>query len=583
MDKSAATQKFQQSKQLFSQQRYADALVVLDELNAAFPRQQELLYARALCLAELQRPQEALSACEQSIQLFDDTRAKALKAQIERESVQAPASSTDFAGLSGGALGAGLLDDLPSLSGFAGIPPLPEPGSVPQTAHAPVRPSRRKPLVLAGCALAALVLFVLGTPFLSCMQDSGEVATVEDGAPTQPAPETTPAPAAQPAAVAEAESPGQELRGCPRPATIGGSGTAETIGQDFDTLTLLKIQGNRYELGYWYGKLLGDQIGETWKLVQAMAQREGIPMPVVEAAAGQLWQEKNFDLQPWNTELQGIADGCAEAGHPEITFTVLKQIASIPDLSEHSCSLFVAWGNATLDGETYQMRNLDWSMDTGFQNYPVVAVYTPDDGVKHAVVGFAGVIGVSVGGMNVEGLAVSEIMGHFCDKETLEGIPFPFLLRDVLYFDRDLQAGLDRMKSAKRTNQYHYALADPNAEDPKGRLLFTSTTRFDEFIDNQSVDPHPCPDVTPFHESLDDVVYWKNHNGRDNDVLHGAILERYGQIDAEKAIEIARIACVKGTLVSIIYHNSGNDMWVAFAEGETPGPQQEYVHIQLDD
>ena len=454
----------------------------------------------------------------------------------------------------------------------------------PSGADASTRKSARKGRYLLLTCLLGIALVV--APYFGCSQSSEQdSADVADGDETVAA-ETAPAAApAQPEATAEAgaETAEAEPRGCERPDSIGGSGTAEVVGEGEDALTLVRIQGNRYELGYWYGKLLADQIGETWKLVQAMAEREGIPMQMVEAATGMLWQEKNFDVQPWNVEVQGMADGCADAGHPEITFTVLKQIASIPDLSEYNCSLFVAWGNATLNGETYQMRNLDWSMDTGFQNYPVVAVYTPEDGVKHAIVGFAGVIGVSVGGMNAEGLAVSEIMGHFCDDETLEGIPFPFLLRDVLYFDKDLQAGLDRMKSATRTNQYHYALADPNAEDPKGRLLFTSHTRFDEFTDDEFVETHPCPDVTPFTEALDDVVYWKNHNGRNNEVLYNGIKERYGQIDAEKAIEIARIACVDGTLVSIIYHNSGNDMWVAFAEGQTPGPRQEYVHVTLDE
>ncbi len=437
----------------------------------------------------------------------------------------------------------------------------------------------RRSLLLA-FVVGIVLLLAVGAPFMSCTPKSAEVAGSEESASAQPAPQP---PAEQPGPAAEAAAPAQEPRGCERPETVGGSGTAETIGEGADVITLVKIQGNRYELGYWYGKLLASQIGETWKLVQAMAEREGIPMEVVDAAAAALWQEKNYDAQPWCTELQGIADGCADEGHPEITFGVLKRIASIPDLSEYNCSLFAAWGAATLDGETYQMRNLDWSMDTGFQDYPIVAVYTPDDGVKHAVVGFAGVIGVSVGGMNVEGLAVSEIMGYFCDAETLDGMPFPFLLRDVLYFDRDLQSALDRMKAATRTNQYHYAVADPQAQDPKARLLFTSNTRFDEYVDNQSVNPHPCADVHPFHESLDDVVYWKNHNGRDNDVLYNAIKERYGQIDAAKAIEIAQAACVDGTLVSIIYHNSGNDMWVAFAEGMTPGPRQKYVHVKLDE
>ncbi|MFO7973133.1 MAG: C45 family peptidase [Candidatus Hydrogenedentota bacterium] len=446
--------------------------------------------------------------------------------------------------------------------------------------------SRKQFSVRLTCVVGVALLLALGSPFLGCtQQESTDVRGGEESAVEQPAPSPeTAAPAEEPTAAEEAAAPAEEeTRGCPRPAVIGGSGTAEIIGQGEDTMTLVKIEGNRYELGYWYGKLLADQIAETWKLVQAMMEKEEVPMQVLEAAAAQLWQEKNYDVQPWNTEVQGIADGCADAGHPEITFTVLKSVASVPDLSEYNCSLFVAWGAATAGDETYQMRNLDWSMDTGLQDYPVVALYTPEDGVKHAVVGFAGVIGVSVGGMNVEGLGVSEIMGHFCDEETLDGIPFPFLLRDVLYFDRDLESALERMKSATRTNQYHYALADPDADDPKGRLLLTSNTRFDEYADNESVDPHPCKDVKPFHDSLDDVVYWKNHNGRNNEVLYGAIKERYGEIDAQKAIEIARVACVDGTLVSIIYHNSANAMWVAFAEGDTPGPRQEYVQVTLDE
>ncbi|MCP4640265.1 MAG: hypothetical protein GY851_07535, partial [bacterium] len=296
-----------------------------------------------------------------------------------------------------------------------------------------------------------------------------------------------------------------------------------------------------------------------------------------------LWNEKYFDTKAWGEEYQGVADGCAAAGHPEITFEVMKKLAAIPDISEYNCSLFVAWGNATAgEDDMFQMRNLDWSMDTGLQQYPVVVIYSPVDGLKHAMVGFAGMSGGAVGGMNEKGLAISEIMGHFGDDETLEGMPFPVLLRDLLYYDTTLDGALTRMRDATRTNQYHYALGDPNAPDPKGRLLFTSNTRFDEFPDNTSVTDHPCVNPAPYHASLDDAVYWKNHNGRDNDVLFNAINERYGQIDAEKAIEIAQIACVDGTLVSIIYHNNANEMYVAFAEGTTPGPRQQFVRISLD-
>ncbi len=363
---------------------------------------------------------------------------------------------------------------------------------------------------------------------------------------------------------------------------VGGSGTIETVGEGANAISVIRVAGTRYEMGYWYGKKAADQIAEICKLVDKMIAGYGLPIEAIDNAASALWNPDLYDVDAWTKEIEGMAAGCKAGGHPEVTFEILKRTTAIPDLSEYNCSLFVAWGKATAGEEMYQMRNLDWSMDTGFQDYPVVVVYSPTDGLKHAVVGFAGIAGASVGGMNEKGLAVSEIMGHFCDEETLQGYPFPFLLRDLLYYDTNKEDALDRMRAATRTNQYHYAIGDPNAEDPKGVLLMTSNTRFDEYVDNQSVDPHPCEDVTPYHITFDDVVYWKNHNGKDNQVLYDAIDARYGSIDGPKAIEIAKAACVDGTLVSIIYHNSGNDMWVAFAEGMNPGPKQGFVHVSLD-
>ena len=392
------------------------------------------------------------------------------------------------------------------------------------------------------------------------------------------APETSATPEGPPEATQDAaETAGKSAD------AAGGSGSIETIGEGADQISLVRVKGDRYQMGYWYGKLLADQIAETWKLVQKMAAAEGLPDQLFDIAADRLWNKDLYDTEGWTKELEGVAAGCTEGGHPEITFRVLQKVASVPDLSEAGCSLFVAWGNATAGDEVYQMRNLDWAMDTGFQDYPVVIIYEPTDGGrKHAIVGFAGVLGAVVGGMNEDGLAVSEIMGHFCDEETLDGMPFPFLLRDVLYYDDTMADGLARMKAANRTNQYHYALGDPNAPDVKGRLLFTSKTRFDEYVDGQTVSPHPCEGVTPFHEPLDDVVYWKAHNGKTNEVVYTALKERYGKLDAKGAIEVAQAACVDGTLVSIIYHNSGNALWVAFAEGATPAPRQQYVEVKLD-
>jgi hypothetical protein len=112
--------------------------------------------------------------------------------------------------------------------------------------------------------------------------------------------------------------------------------------------------------------------------------------------------------------------------------------------------------------------------------------------------------------------------------------------------------------------------------------LFTSNTRFDQFTDDQVCAKHPVVDPTPFYEKLDDVLYWKNHNGSGNQVICDAIKARYGSIDADKAIEIATAAGVDGTLVSIVYHNTAREFFVAFAEGDQPAQKQKYVRFSLN-
>ena len=357
---------------------------------------------------------------------------------------------------------------------------------------------------------------------------------------------------------------------------VGGWGTIETAGEGTDEIALVRLGGTRYEMGYWYGRLLADQVAAMWTIVQGL----GVPQSEFDDAIDAMWHSAYFDTTEWENELRGVADGCADAGHAEVTYRVMQKMQMLPDMSELGCGLYALWGNATATGDLYQLRNLDWTMDAGFQDHPLVAIYNPEHGYRHATIGFAGSIGAGGGGMNEFGLAVSEIMGHFCDAETLDGIPFPILLRDVLQHDSTLSEALTRMDDATRTNQYHYCVGDPAAADPKARLLFTSHTRFDQYGDESVVD-HPCVSPDPFHTSLDDVIYWKNHNGSGNENLYNAILARYGSIGDAEAIEIAQADGVSGTLQSIVYNNSQRKFWVAYAHNMDPAHNQGYVEFSL--
>ena len=52
------------------------------------------------------------------------------------------------------------------------------------------------------------------------------------------------------------------------------------------------------------------------------------------------------------------------------------------------CSNFGVWGSRTPEGELYSGRNLDWSKDTGVNQFKLITVYHPPNAHAHATVGF---------------------------------------------------------------------------------------------------------------------------------------------------------------------------------------------------
>lgn len=77
-----ATARFKQATDHYKRGQVAKALEILNDLDAAFPEQKNLMYPRALCLRDLGREAESRAICEALAQKFDDPRAKKLLAQF---------------------------------------------------------------------------------------------------------------------------------------------------------------------------------------------------------------------------------------------------------------------------------------------------------------------------------------------------------------------------------------------------------------------------------------------------------------------------------------------------------------------
>ena len=80
---------------------------------------------------------------------------------------------------------------------------------------------------------------------------------------------------------------------------------------------------------------------------------------------------KPYTNNKYYQEMKGIADGSGA------DFKVLRRVHMIGELTKGHCSMFGAWGSATKNGETVQLRSLDWDFDGPYRKYPTVTVYHP--------------------------------------------------------------------------------------------------------------------------------------------------------------------------------------------------------------
>ena len=65
--------------------------------------------------------------------------------------------------------------------------------------------------------------------------------------------------------------------------------------------------------------------------------------------------------------------------------------------------------------------------------------------------------------------------------------------------------------------------------------------------------------------------------------LNGAVTLRLLLAPCAVIVQIPSVfaAGVNSTVLSIVYHNTGRDFWVAYANGLDPAQNQDYVHVEL--
>lgn len=324
-------------------------------------------------------------------------------------------------------------------------------------------------------------------------------------------------------------------------------------------------------------------VAETWQYFEEQVEQElnGIPTWLAQDVSDfglevaldlTIQWTKNFTGDYFFQELQGLADGAG------LDYQTILRIHMIGELTQGDCSMYGAWGKATAStGKTFQLRALDWDVDGPFKNYAAVVVYHPnsDNGHAFANVGFIGWVGALTGQSSAQ-MGISEIGVSYPDStfgsESRIGVPFTFLLRDILQFDNSYQDAITRITNSTRTCDLILGAGDGKAATFRG-------FQYSHSVANVIADYNLIPVNDTWHPKIPNIVYF----GMDwdcpsyNQMLASRLNYYYGNITAENTIYGITSIVQTGDVHIGIYDLTDSILYVSFAAAvNQTGPPMAY-------
>ena len=358
----------------------------------------------------------------------------------------------------------------------------------------------------------------------------------------------------------------------------------ETIGEGKDKIRVLYAQGTPYEVGFQHGRLLRDEVranvGNVLNLAEVLIAKSNKPEVKDKIRNGAKTLAQHIP-EHFKEEMKGLADGAG------ITFESVQFLQCIGDIVEHGCSNYVLSENATDNKEMLQVRILDFPLDLEVQRNPLILVVNPDKGNPYTTIGWAGFIG-TVTGLNKEKIALGEMRGDNAvkayrkqnnigeKKETLEGMLMPFLLRDILQFDTNLEQVTERLKNTQRTNCYVYVISDGKTQDAKAYI--TDKELFEEYNEQDFLKALSAVEPETEFANMGGTVFGGHNNG----LINNKIKENYGRINEELLKQDFNPAlAMKDNLQISIYNLTNMTIQVANAEGKQKACERNYVFLDL--
>jgi len=383
----------------------------------------------------------------------------------------------------------------------------------------------------------------------------------------------------------------------------GGGGLEERGG-----LRILHLRGAPYDRGYQHGVLLRQEIrtGLRKQIYERLILEGGVSHFLLLRHAQHL---DSYLPAKYREEMRGLADGAGISYSDILLLHSFHDLTSPPwprqgirdllltlypafipplgardvlfssDFSPETSSTgsvlslpleaaFAAFGTATEDGKL--LHGLYFASPHLSLENIILIVHQPDVGNRLVALAWPGAVGVTIG-LNEEKISVAELASPSLDA-SLEGIPLPFLLRDVLEHAGDIPTALRLVASAERTVGHNVLIGDGKPADAQAMEFSAHLHAVFEAEDDLVVRTNHYLD--PALSEIQQISYQDEYESSQSrfEAIREGLDTAYGRLDLSGAIDLlseAYAASEEGhatgegeSVLGVVIASSDLEVWV---------------------
>lgn len=378
--------------------------------------------------------------------------------------------------------------------------------------------------------------------------------------------------------------------------------------EERDGLRILHLRGTPYDMGYQHGVLLGDEIRTRLRqqIYEGLILEGGVSHLLLLRHARHM---DGYLPSKYREEMRGLADGAGISYSDVLLLNSIHDLTSqalptqairdilltlyppfIPSLGKGSIlsssdsppesnsgwnvpslpleAAFAAFGRATRNGTLLQ--GIDFASPHPSLEDILLIVRQPQVGNSSVALAWPGVVGVTTG-LNEEKISVAELASPSQDA-SLEGVPIPFLLRDVLEYSGDIPSALRLVASVQRTIGHNLVIGDGKPADAQAMEFSAHLYALFEAEDDMSIRANHYLDPT-----LSETQQISSRDEYDRsqarlEAIREGLDSGYGRLDLSRAVNLLTAGyaaneeqyAVDGveTVLGVVIASSDLEVWV---------------------